>query len=94
MRTVLFFSMVIFSGCASVNTNSVPDSYSEKCDVDVEIIQSYGDTLRIEYKPSKNIVANEFASSYCLNERQKTSTKNQVQCDGCCRATYICKQKD
>tara|TARA_Y100000813_G_C23927114_1_gene241679 strand:- start:260 stop:520 length:261 start_codon:yes stop_codon:yes gene_type:complete len=82
---------LIFSGCASVNNDSVPISYSEECSKDIEIIQSYGDTLRIEYHPKNKIQADQLGSNYCLNERKKISSKNQVNCDGCCRATYICK---
>lgn len=83
-----------FYGCASIGQkNSPPAKYSSDCQVNVQILKSFGDTIRIEYNPSNMAKADKFASDYCLIERKKNSSKNQVNCDGCCTATYICKQK-
>ena len=56
-----------------------------------EFLKSYGDTVRIEYEPTKMMSADNMASEYCITYRNKVSTKNEVSCDGCCRATFICK---
>ena len=37
--------------------------------------------------------ADNMASEYCITYRNKVSTKNEVSCDGCCRATFLCKTK-
>tara|TARA_B100000989_G_scaffold265288_1_gene218102 strand:- start:634 stop:927 length:294 start_codon:yes stop_codon:yes gene_type:complete len=87
---LLFF----LPGCASVHkSNLPPDEYFTECSKDVEILRSYGDTIRIEYEPSRMLKADKYAEDYCLFERKKNSIKNQVSCDGCCKATYICKKK-
>lgn len=93
MKIKLIILIIFISGCTSVKDSDVPTSYSEECDIDVQIIQSYGDTIRIEYDPENKQTAEKFAINYCLNERQKSAKKNQVNCEGCCRATYICKSK-
>ena len=94
MKYIVFF-FLFFSGCASVQqSGSPPAKYTLKCKKNVEILRSYGDTIRIEYEPSKMQKADKFAKDYCLIERQKVSVKNQVSCDGCCKATYICKDKN
>lgn len=88
----LIFLIFFLSSCASVQqTSSPPAEYASECKKDVEILRSYGDTIRIEYEPSKMQKADRFAEDYCLIERQKLSIKNQVSCDGCCKATYMCK---
>ena len=35
--------------------------------------------------------ADNMASEYCVTNRNKVSTKNEVSCDGCCRATFYVK---
>lgn len=91
----LFFVVSIFflHSCA---TNDIDNSgsnlkYDKVCDVETRILKSYGDTVRIEYEPTRMVSADNMASEYCLSTRNKVSTKNEVSCDGCCRATYLCK---
>ena len=91
----LFFVVSIFflHSCA---TNDIDNSgsnlkYDKVCDVETRISKSYGDTVRIEYEPTMMVSADNMASEYCLSTRNKISTKNEVSCDGCCRATYLCK---
>lgn len=91
MKLLLFFVLFV-SGCVSTEqTKAPPSEYSSECNIKVEILKSYGDTIRIEYEPSEMRKADKFANDYCLIERQKSSVKNQVSCDGCCKATYLCK---
>ena len=67
--------------------NSSSSNYDKVCDVETRILKSYGDTVRIEYEPTKMNEADNMASEYCVTNRNKVSTKNEVSCDGCCRAT-------
>ncbi len=94
MRLLIVF-LFFLSGCATVQqTSSPPAEYASECKKKVEILRSYGDTIRIEYEPSKMQKADKNAEDYCLIERQKVAIKNQVSCDGCCKATYICKNNE
>ena len=72
--------------CTSINNVICHGIPSE-----TKILKTYGDTLRIEYEPQNINAAENMASEYCLSTRSKVSTKNEVSCDGCCRATFICK---
>ena len=93
--TKLFYvvSLIFLYGCATNNIDSSGGNlkYDKVCDVETRILKSYGDTVRIEYEPTKINAANDMASEYCITYRNKVSTKNEVSCDGCCRATFICK---
>ena len=66
------------------------DSYKAGCEEKVKILKSYGDTIRIEHSPGDYDEALGLSKSYCA-ERKKLITKNQSNCDGCCRTTFICK---
>ena len=96
--TKLFYvvSLIFLYGCATNNIDSSGGNlkYDKVCDVETRILKSYGDTVRVEYEPQKMIAADNMASEYCLSSRNKVSTKNQVSCDGYCRATYLCKTKN
>ena len=86
-------SLIFLYGCATNNIDSSGGNlkYDKVCDVETRILKSYGDTVRIEYEPTKINEADNMASEYCVTNRNKVSTKNEVSCDGCCRATFICK---
>lgn len=86
-------SLILLCGCATNNIDSSGGNlkYDKVCDVETRILKSYGDTLRIEYEPQNINAAENMASEYCLSTRSKVSTKNEVSCDGCCRATFVCK---
>ena len=67
-----FLITFFFYGCASIGQkNSPPAKYSSDCQVNVQILKSFGDTIRIEYNPSNMATADKFASDYCLIERKK-----------------------
>ena len=89
-------SLILLCGCATNNIDSSGGNlkYDKVCDVETRILKSYGDTVRVEYEPQKMIAADNMASEYCLSTRSKVSTKNEVSCDGCSRATYICKNPE
>jgi len=91
----VFFAASIFfiHSCATTDIDSSGSNlkYDKVCDVETRILKSYGDTVRIEYEPTRMKSADNMASEYCLSNRNKISTKNEVSCDGCCRATYLCK---
>ena len=82
---------ILLSNCATKSsTNMKNDSYKAGCEAEVKILKSYGDTIRIEHSPADYEQALGISKSYCA-ERKKLTTKNQSNCDGCCRTTYICK---
>ena len=89
-------SLIFLYGCATNNIDSSGGNlkYDKVCDVETRILKSYGDTARIEYKPTNMKEADNMALEYCITYRNKVSTKNEVSCDGCCRATYICKSNN
>tara|TARA_B100001248_G_C27369292_1_gene450801 strand:- start:759 stop:1076 length:318 start_codon:yes stop_codon:yes gene_type:complete len=88
---VLFFITLVLANCAAKSATTMKtDSYKAGCEVGLKILKSYGDTLRIEHSPDEYEKAMSLSKSYC-EERKKLSTKNQSNCDGCCRTTYICK---
>tara|TARA_Y100000766_G_scaffold176924_1_gene151921 strand:+ start:59 stop:376 length:318 start_codon:yes stop_codon:yes gene_type:complete len=89
-------SVILLCGCATNNIDSSGGNlrYDKECDVETRILKSYGDTVRIEYEAQNMSAADSMASEYCLSSRSKVSTKNEVSCDGCCRATYICKNSE
>ena len=92
-KTLNIIFLILLYSCA---TNDIDGrggnlKYDKVCDVETRILKSYGDTVRIEYEPTKMMSADNMASEYCITYRNKTSTKNEVSCDGCCRATFICK---
>ena len=95
-RFFYLVSLILLFGCATNSIDSSGDNlrYDKECDVETRILKSYGDTVRIEYEPQNMSAANSMASEYCLSSRSKVSTKNEVSCDGCCRATYICKNSE
>ena len=85
--------LVFIYGCTTNNIDSSGGNlkYDKVCEVETRILKSYGDTVRIEYRPTNINDADNMASEYCVSSRKKISTKNEVSCDGCCRATYLCK---
>ena len=87
---VLIFISLILVSCAGHSTSMKRDSYKAECDNEIKIIKSFGDTVRIEHSPAEYDKALELSRVYCA-ERKKLSSKNQSNCDGCCRTTYICK---
>ena len=88
---ILVFVAIILANCAANSaTRMKQDSYKAGCEVEVKILKSYGDTIRIEHSPADYEQALGISKSYCA-ERKKLTTKNQSNCDGCCRTTYICK---
>ena len=88
---ILFFISVMLANCAAKGATKMKnDSYKAGCESEVKILKSYGDTLRIEHSPKDYDKAMSLSKSYCA-ERKKLSNKNQSNCDGCCRTTYICK---
>ncbi|MBD23061.1 MAG: hypothetical protein CL572_05310 [Alphaproteobacteria bacterium] len=95
LKTLSITFLIFLYSCATNNIDSSGGNlkYDKACDVETRILKSYGDTVRIEYEPTKSNSADNMASEYCLINRNKISTKNQVSCDGCCRATYLCKKE-
>ena len=88
---VLFFITLVLANCAAKSaTQMKSDSYKAGCKAEVKVLKSYGDTIRIEHSPADYEQALNISKSYCA-ERKKLTTKNQSNCDGCCRTTYICK---
>ena len=88
---ILVFVAIILANCAANSaTGMKQDSYKAGCESEVKILKSYGDTIRIEHSPADYEQALGISKSYCA-ERKKLTTKNQSNCDGCCRTTYICK---
>ena len=88
---VLFFITLVLANCAAKSaTQMKSDSYKAGCEEEVKILKSYGDTVRIEHSPADYDDALGLSKSYCA-ERKKLTTKNQSNCDGCCRTTFICK---
>lgn len=88
---ILVFVAIILANCAAKSATSMKqDSYKAGCEAEVKVLKSYGDTIRIEHSPADYDQALGLAKSYCV-ERKKLTTKNQSNCDGCCRTTYICK---
>ena len=88
---ILVFVAIILANCAANSaTRMKKDSYKAGCEAEVKILKSYGDTIRIEHSPADYEQALGISKSYCA-ERKKLTTKNQSNCDGCCRTTYICK---
>ena len=85
--------LILLYSCATNDIDGTGSNlkYDKVCDVETRILKSYGDTVRIEYEPTKMMSADNMASEYCITYRNKVSTKNEVSCDGCCRATFICK---
>ncbi|MBS91794.1 MAG: hypothetical protein CMM95_01895 [Rickettsiales bacterium] len=91
---ILFSLLILIISCASKQDSGTTLNYVKDCDIETRILKSYGDTIRIEYKPSGMDAADNMALDYCLENRGKISTKNEVSCEGCCKATYICKSND
>ena len=88
---VLVFIALVLANCAAKSATSMKsDAYKAGCEEEVKILKSYGDTVRIEHSPAGYDEALGLSKSYCA-KRKKLSTKNQSNCDGCCRTTYICK---
>ena len=88
---VLVFITLVLANCAAKSATSMKsDAYKAGCEEEVKILKSYGDTVRIEHSPADYDEALVLARSYCA-VREKLTTKNQSNCDGCCRTTYICK---
>ena len=88
---VFIFISVILANCAAKGATSLKnDSYKAGCEAEVKVLRSYGDKIRIEHSPADYDKALELSNTYCA-ERNKISNKNQSNCDGCCRTTYICK---
>ena len=88
---ILVFVAIILANCAANSaTGMKQDSYKAGCEAEVKVLRSYGDTIRIEHSPADYEKALGLSISYCA-ERKKLTTKNQSNCDGCCRTTYICK---
>ena len=88
---ILFFIILILANCAAKSSTPMKsDAYKAGCAEEVKILKSYGDTIRIEHSPADYDEALGLSKSYCA-ERKKLSTKNQSNCEGCCRTTYICK---
>ena len=87
----LFFITFMLANCAANSATSMKqDAYKAGCEAEVKILKSFGDTIRIEHGPADYNQALSLSKSYCA-ERKKLTTKNQSNCDGCCRTTYICK---
>ena len=87
---LLFITFMLVNCAANSATGMKQDSYKAGCESEVKILKSYGDTIRIEHSPADYEQALGISKSYCA-ERKKLTTKNQSNCDGCCRTTYICK---
>ena len=87
---LLFITLILASCAANSATTMKKDSYKSGCEAEVKILKSFGDTIRIEHSPADYDQALSLSKDYCA-EREKLSTKNQSNCDGCCRTTYICK---
>ena len=86
----LIFISLILVNCAGNSVSMKRDSYKEGCDAEMKVLKSFGDTIRIEHSPAEYDKALNLSKVYCA-ERKKLSNKNQSNCDGCCRTTYICK---
>ena len=86
----LIFISLILANCAANSTSMQRDDYKTGCNAEMKILRSFGDTIRIEHSPTEYDKALDLSKVYCA-ERKKLSNKNQSNCDGCCRTTYICK---
>jgi hypothetical protein len=85
----LIFPILILIGCAQ---NPTLESSMGECSSSVKTIQSFGDTIRLEYDFKYEADANRIASKYCAAQ-EKFVEKNTTNCKGCCVSTYICKIK-
>lgn len=79
----------IFMSCSTADNNI---KYVGDCERETKILKIYGDTIRIEYNFSEKTEALRTAEKYC-KDRNKIAHENQLNCDGCCRVTFLCKSQ-
>jgi len=87
LATITFFLM---TGCKSDATR-LSDAMGA-CSSKVEVVNSYGDTIRLKYNVSETILADQVASDWC-KEKGKLYSKNTMNCSGCCTSTYLCQSE-
>ena len=72
-KFIRLFVVVSIFFLHSCTTNDIDSSgsnlkYDKVCDVETRILKSYGDTVRIEYEPTRMVSADNMASEYCLHK--------------------------
>jgi hypothetical protein len=92
MKKIIFLALIvsIFTGCKSTPT-SLGEAMGE-CPTKVEVVNSYGDTIRLRYSVSETNAADQIAAEWC-KEKGKLYDKNTMNCSGCCTSTYLCKSE-
>ncbi|MAI02348.1 MAG: hypothetical protein CMN00_06485 [Rickettsiales bacterium] len=88
IRNLYLILTLFFMSCST--TDEV--KYLSDCDSKTGILRAYGDTIRIEYSLNNKNEVEKIANEYC-EKRFKIAKENQVNCDGCCRVTYLCKSE-
>ena len=79
----------IIMGCSTTDNDI---KYVGDCERETKILKIYGDTIRIEHNFSDKTEALRTAEKYC-KDRNKIAHENQLNCDGCCRVTFLCKSQ-
>jgi hypothetical protein len=88
--TVTLITFFLIIGCKS-NPTTLKDAMGD-CSTKVEVLSSYGDTIRLKFNVSEALSADDIAAQWC-KEQNKLYSKNTMNCNGCCTSTYLCKSK-
>ena len=89
---VVVATILLIAGCKSDSSSRLGDAMGS-CSSKVEVVNSYGDTIRLKYNVSETILADQVASDWC-KEKGKLYSKNTMNCSGCCTSTYLCQSEN